>query len=450
MLFCMKHFHVDCVFFGFVFWLRLDYSLPLFVKTDFQAAPHRPRNGFSGCLWERDMDLKQQIRQRPMTGFQWLVVALAVALNMLDGFDVLAVAFTAKSIKSELGLTGGQIGSLMSAGFVGMTAGSLLLGPLADRLGRRPVLMLSVLLSAAGMLLTVWSHSMAWLVASRVLTGLGVGAMVGGMSAVMLQTQYGWRSVFMVGAVLTAMAFVALVALLPESVDYLLNRRPADAKARLDAIAAKMGLHGDWAFPEAKHRARGVSVLRLFQADYLKTTLLIWLAFIAVMAAYYFISSWTPTLLEEAGMSKASSQTVGMAISIGGAAGSLLFGYLVSRWGARTMLLAFAGLAAAAVCAFVPATANLSLALVLAVVLGALSNGCIAGLYTINPALWEADFRSTGVAVAIGVGRIGSMVSPMLVGRLLDAGWQKNQLYFGAAAVLLLAMAAVTGLKQRV
>ena len=419
------------------------------------------------------MDLKQQIRQRPMTGFQWRVVALAVALNMLDGFDVLAVAFTAKSIKSELGLTGGQIGSLMSAGFVGMTAGSLLLGPLADRLGRRPVLMLSVLLSAAGMLLTVWSHSMAWLVASRAITGLGVGgilpctnvlvseyankkwhglaiavyasgfgvgAMVGGMSAVMLQTQYGWRSVFMVGAVLTAMAFVALVALLPESVDYL----------RLDAIAAKMGLHGDWAFPEANPRPRGVSVLRLFQADYLKTTLLIWLAFIAVMAAYYFISSWTPTLLEEAGMSKASSQTVGMAISIGGAAGSLLFGFLVSRWGARTMLLAFAGLAAAAVCAFVPATANLSLALVLAVVLGALSNGCIAGLYTINPALWEADFRSTGVAVAIGVGRIGSMVSPVLVGMLLDAGWQKNQLYFGAAAVLLLAMAAVTGLKQRV
>lgn len=149
-------------------------------------------------------------------------------------------------------------------------------------------------------------------------------------------------------------------------------------------------------------------------------------------------------------MSKASSQTVGMAISIGGAAGSLLFGFLVSRWGARTMLLAFAGLAAAAVCAFVPATANLSLALVLAVVLGALSNGCITGLYTINPALWEADFRSTGVAVAIGVGRIGSMVSPVLVGMLLDNGWQKNQLYFGAAAVLLLAMAAVAGLKQRV
>ena len=274
--------------------------------------------------------------------------------------------------------------------------------------------------------------------------------MVGGMSAVMLQTQYGWRSVFAVGAMLTAMAFVALVALLPESVDYLLNRRPANAKARLDAIAAKMGLHGDWAFPEQRSRARGVSVLRLFQADYLKTTLLIWLAFITVMAAYYFISSWTPALLEEAGMSKASSQTVGMAISIGGAGGALLFGFLVSRWGVRTVLLAFAGLAAAAVCAFVPATANLSLALVLAVVLGALSNGCIAGLYTLNPSLWEADFRSTGVAVAIGVGRVGSMVSPMLVGRLLDAGWQKNQLYFGAAIVLLLAMTAVAGLRQRV
>ena len=429
------------------------------------------------------MNLKQQIQQRPMTSFQWLVVILAVVLNMLDGFDVLAVAFTAKSIKSELGLTGGQIGSLMSAGFMGMTVGSLLLGPLADKLGRRPVLMLSVLLSAAGMLLTVWSHSIEWLAVSRLLTGFGVGgilpctnvlvseyankkwqglaiaiyasgfgigAMVGGMSAVMLQTQYGWRSVFLVGALLTAIAFVALVALLPESVDYLLNRRPANAKAWLDAIAAKMGLHGDWAFPEQNHRTGGVSVLRLFQADYLRTTLLIWLAFITVTAAYYFISSWTPALLEEAGMSKAKSQTVGMAISIGGAAGSLLFGFLVSRWGARTMLMAFAGLAAAAVCAFVPATANLSLALVLAVVLGALSNGCIAGLYTINPALWEADFRSTGVSVAIGVGRIGSMTSPVLVGMLLDAGWQKNQLYFGSAIVLLLAMAAVAGLKQRV
>ena len=343
--------------------------------------------------------------------------------------------------------------------------------------------MLSVLLSAAGMLLTVWSHSMAWLVASRVLTGLGVGgilpctnvlvseyankkwhglaiavyasgfgvgAMVGGMSAVMLQTQYGWRSVFMVGAVLTAMAFVALVALLPESVDYLLNRRPADAKARLNAIAAKMGAARRLGVPRGEaSRARRVGVAlvpsRLFENH------------AADLAGVYrgdggvLLYQLVDAHAAGRGGHEQGEQPNGGHGDFhwrGGGVAAVRF--LVSRWSARTMLLAFAGLAAAAVCAFVPATANLSLALVLAVVLGALSNGCIAGLYTINPALWEADFRSTGVAVAIGVGRIGSMVSPVLVGMLLDNGWQKNQLYFGAAAVLLLAMAAVTGLKQRV
>ena len=167
------------------------------------------------------------------------------------------------------------------------------------------------------------------------------------------------------------------------------------------------------------------------------------------MASFYFISSWTPTLLEEAGMAKEKSQTVGMGISIGGTIGSLIFGFLVSRWEAYKVLIIFTVLSALAVCAFIPATSTLSLALMIAILLGALVNGCIAGLYTINPTLYAADFRSTGVSMAIGVGRIGSMISPWAVGLLLDSGYQKNQLYFGAAIILLLAMVALVLLKPR-
>ena len=221
------------------------------------------------------MDLKHAINTHQMSYFQWLVVGLAVMLNMLDGFDVLAVAFTAKSIKSELTLSGAQIGSLISAGLLGMTAGSLLLGPFADKFGRRPILIISTALSALGMLMTYFATSLELIAFSRVVTGLGVGgilpctnvivseyankkwrglaiaiyasgfgvgAMLGGMAAVSLQTQYGWRAVFLTGAMMTAFALVALLAWLPESVDYLSNKRPQNARLRLNQIAQKMGL----------------------------------------------------------------------------------------------------------------------------------------------------------------------------------------------------------------
>lgn len=430
------------------------------------------------------MDLRHKIAQSPMSAQQWLVVALAVLLNMLDGFDVLAVAFTAKSIRSELGLSGAQIGTLMSAGLLGMTAGSLLLGPMADKFGRRPLLLISTALSAVGMLLTYFAHSLEMIAFSRVITGIGVGgilpctnvivseyankkwrglaiaiyaagfgvgAMLGGVAAVMLQAEYGWRAVFLTGAVATGFAMLILLVWLPESVDFLMSKRPANAKARLNAIAAKIGLAGDWELPtETQSSKPKVSFLRLFEAEQIRTTLLIWLAFISVMASFYFISSWTPALLEEAGMAKAKSQTVGMGISIGGTIGSLVFGFLVSRLDARKVLLWFTIFSAVAVAAFVPATSALSLALGLAVLLGALINGCIAGLYTLNPTLYATDFRSTGVSVAIGVGRLGSIVSPLAVGVLLDAGWQKNQLYYGAAIILLLATVGVAFLKPKV
>lgn len=416
-----------------------------------------------------------------MGAYQWLVVGLTVLLNMLDGFDVLALAFTAKSIKTELGLSDLQIGTLLSAGLIGMMLGALLLAPLADKFGRRPLLLAATALSALGMGMTYFSHSQESIWLWRLVTGIGVGgiltctnviaseyanrrwrhlaiaiyasgfgvgAMLGGMSAVFLQDGYGWRSVFMTGALLTVAALAVLYVWLPESVDFLMHQRTPEAKARLQAVANRIGKPGDWDLPaEVRARPR-VSVLRLFERDYIRNTLLIWVAFIAVTASYYFVSSWTPSLLETAGMKKTESQAVGMAISLGGTFGSLLFGFLASRWAVRKMLMAFTVFSAVAVVVFV-FSHTLALALVMAVVVGSLMNGCITGLYTINPSLYAADFRSTGVGTAIGVGRIGAIVSPMLGGRLLDGGWQKDDLYLGIAVVILAATAALALLRPR-
>lgn len=227
-------------------------------------------------------DLAYAINHTPMSAHQWLIVALAVILNMLDGFDVLAIAFTAKSIQSELGLTGGQIGTLMSAGFIGMAIGSMGLAPLADKFGRRPLLIIATAFSAVGMLMTYFSHSVESIGFWRLITGIGVGgilpctnvivseyanqkwrglaiaiyacgfgigAMLGGLSAVILQDEFGFRSVFMTGAVLTGLALVALVALLPESVDFLNQKQPKNALDKLTKIAQKIGKSGTWQLP---------------------------------------------------------------------------------------------------------------------------------------------------------------------------------------------------------
>lgn len=428
------------------------------------------------------MDIRQKIAQNKMTPFQWLVVSLTVLLNMLDGFDLMALAFTAKSIRQELNLDGVAIGSLMSAGLFGMAIGSLCLSPLADKFGRRPLLLLGTALATLGMLLTYFANSAFEIGLWRVVTGLGVasiltgtnvlvseyssdkwrglaiaiyasgfgiGAMLGGLSAVLLQDIYSWRAVFLIGAILTGAVFVLLFFVLPESVEFLLSKRPANAKKRLNQIAVKLRLGDGWELPEIETKGKNkVAIARLFEPEYRRNTLLIWIAFITISASFYFISSWTPALLEDAGMPKTQSQTVGMAISVGGTIGSLIFGFLVSRFVAKRILQLFSILSAIAVVAFVY-SGTLAVAIALAILVGGLINGCITGLYTINPTLYAPDFRSTGVGTAIGVGRLGSIASPILAGMLLDAGWQKNELYLSATIVLLIATCTVHFLKQK-
>ena len=124
------------------------------------------------------MDLRERIDSSPMSPFQWVIIALCVLLNCLDGFDVMAMAFTASPVADEFGLSGSQLGVLLSAGLVGMAAGSLVLRPFADRIGRRPMILMCLGLASLGMLLGALSQSALMLGATRVLTGLGVGGIL--------------------------------------------------------------------------------------------------------------------------------------------------------------------------------------------------------------------------------------------------------------------------------
>ncbi|MFC4224759.1 MFS transporter [Lysinibacter cavernae] len=430
------------------------------------------------------MTLLERIDASKMSGYQWLIIALCVLLNAMDGFDVLAMAFTAGRVSDEFGLSGGELGLLLSAGLVGMAIGSLTLAPFADVIGRRPMILLSVGLATAGMLLSATANSAFELGAWRVVTGLGIGgilactnviaseyssrrwrgmcisiytagygigATIGGAVAVTLQQHHGWRSVFIVGGLATGVILILLAVLLPESVAYLVTKRPAGLLERLNRIAKKIGQPATTSLPQPVLRTGTSSntVSELFSPANRRSTGLIWAAFFAIMFGFYFANSWTPTLLQTAGMTADQSVIGGMALTLGGTFGALLYGALTTKWNSKTVMLIFVVLSAVSMALFIWSVGILALAFILGALVGMLINGCVAGLYTLTPGLYPAQIRSTGSGWAIGVGRVGAILAPMLAGNLLDAGWTAEMLYLGVGAVVLLAAAAVWGLRPQ-
>lgn len=431
------------------------------------------------------MDIRRKIDTSPMSTYQWVIVALAAFLNALDGYDVLAMAFTATSVTQEFSLSGSQLGWLLSAGLIGMAAGSLALGPFADRYGRRKILLVALGLNGLGLLLSATSGSVLELGLWRVLTGLGVGgilatvtvitseysnnrhrgmaisiytagygvgATLGGMGATQLIPTFGWRSVFLTGAILTLVSVALVAAILPESVDYYRARRPRGADEKLKRIARRIGLEGEVTLEATPTSQTGAdrsksSVGQLLNGRYRLPSMLLWVSFFVIMFGFYFANSWTPKLLVESGMTEQQGIVGGLMLTMGGTFGSLLYGVITTRRNERLTLIVFTVLAAGTLILFITTTSIPWLAFSSGVVVGMLINGCVAGLYTVAPQTYAPGIRTTGVGWGIGIGRIGAILAPILVGVLLDRGWSPTQLYIGVAVVV--ALAALALLKLR-
>jgi benzoate transport len=444
----------------------------------------------------RSGDLKHALESNRMTFYQWFLVAIATFLNALDGYDVLAMAFTATSVTEEFGLSGGELGTLLSTGLIGMAAGSLVVGPLADRFGRQKLLVTALAVNAVGLALSATATSAMQLGAWRVVTGLGIGgilatvtvivseysntrhrgmavsiftagyglgATLGGMGATQLIPAFGWRSVFLVGALLTVLAVVLVLAFVPESVDFLRAKRPPHAQATLDRIAARIGQRGSFTLdphdesrpgnPQGGHAdgdpasPRRSGITGLVDQRYRRSTVLLWAAFFLIMFGFYFANSWTPKLLVESGMSEQQGIIGGIMLTMGGTFGSLLYGALTTRWNPRLTLVVFTVLSAVTLVLFITTTSIPWLAFSSGVLVGMLINGCLAGLYTVAPQVYGPQLRTTGVGFGIGVGRLGAILAPITVGFLLDGGWSPAQLYIGVAVVVAGAAFAAVGLR---
>ena len=423
-------------------------------------------------------DLRAVIDDVPMRAFQWRAIAICVLLNVLDGFDVLVMAFTGRTVAQEWGLGGAELGLLLSAGLVGMAAGSLALAPVADRIGRRPVILIGLLVAGSGMLLSSLAPSAVTLGALRVLTGFGVGgvlacsttiateyaarrwrplavglvgigyaggATLGGLLAVTMIEAFGWRAVFLTGGLATLAAVPVVLLALPESLQFLLTRRPAGALDRVNRLLA--GLRAptlsELPPPVAGAAAAGGGFRALLAPGVRPTTLRLWALFFLIMAGFYVVTSWTPTLLVEAGLSESQGLTGGTLLNLGGIFGTLLLGLLAARWALRTVLTGYLLATGLLLAVFLPALGWLALAFSIGIVIGVVVNGCVGGMYALTATAYDDGIRATGVGAAIGIGRIGAVVAPTAAGALLDAGWTPNALYLGCAVLFALGAAVL-------
>ena len=422
------------------------------------------------------MDLRHQIDTRPMSGYQWPIIGLCTFLNALDGYDVLAISFTSNAVTEEFGLSGTELGIVMSAALVGMAVGALTLGPVADRIGRRNMTILAIVVNAVGLFLSATAGSAIELGIWRIITGLGIGgilvgtnvlsaeyasrkhrglaisiyaagygigAALGGTAMVGLINSFGWRSVFVVGGIMAVISLILVLPLLPESAAYLYNRQPKNAQAKAERIAHRLGYQGpvDLTVPDtaAQRSEQETGISKLFTKQNRRVTLVIWTTFFVIMFAFYFVNSWTPRLMHATGLSENLSMFVTVGLTLGGAIGSVVFGLFTSRWSTRVVLSRFTVFAAILMTIFVFSAQWTIVVLILGVFVGLFINGCIAGLYVLTPQSYSSGLRSTGAGWGIGIGRFGAIIAPTATGALMDAGWSPQAIYVSVGVLILLA-----------
>lgn len=431
------------------------------------------------------MDIKARIEAAPMKKLQIGIVAICVALNMIDGFDVLVMAFSATSISGHWGLSGAQLGILLSAALFGMAVGSILLSQVADMIGRRTTILLAALTIGVGMLASAFAPSYGVLFVLRFITGLAIGTMqaslnvfvaeyssakrratsisfysagqpiggmLGGIIAGILIASFGWHSAFIFGGVVTLALVPFIVRFMPESLDYLLTKRPEGALERVNAILVKLDQPAVDVLPQASAEATLSTASRwkaLFSSKYGATTLFLSVAFLMLMASFYFANSWTPRLLTSSGFTQQDGINAGVLFSLGAIFGSIVFGLVAARFAVKWTLVVFFFLGGLAFALYAVASGALVPALISAAVLGFAVNAGIAGMFSIGPVYYGSDVRATAVGFIIGMGRVGAIISPIVAGTLIDGGWQPGNIYYLFIVPMVIGGLAIAALRQQ-
>lgn len=415
-----------------------------------------------------------------MSRLQVIAVGITFLLNALDGFDVLSISFASPGIASEWGIDRAALGIVLSMELIGMAVGSVVLGGVADRIGRRKTMLGCLIVMAIGMFMATAVSNLVELSLWRVVTGLGIGGMLaainataaefsnarrkhlcvslmaigyplgvvfgGSIAAQLLKTQ-DWRSVFYLGAAMTTMCIPLVYFLIPESVHWLTRKQPEGALEKINRTLQRMGHAAVDTLPALEGQDGKRAVSDIFSSRLVMTTIIVTAAYFLHVTSFYFIIKWVPKIIVDMGFVASSAAGVLVWTNVGGALGGAVLGLLTLRYNVKTVTMAVLVMSSVMIVVFGHTPADLQKLALICAAAGFFTNAGIVGLYAIFAHAYPTHVRASGTGFAVGIGRGGAVLAPILAGFLFEAGVTLPTVALIMSAGAMLAAVALAFLK---
>lgn len=428
------------------------------------------------------LNVTATIDNKRIGAFQLGVVTLCALVAMADGFDTQAIGFVAPLIAQEFNVPVASFGPVFGAGLLGLTIGALLFGPAADRFGRKNIVLFCTALFGIFAFATAWATSTPMLIALRLLTGIGLGgvmpniitltseysparlratmvsimfcgfplgAILGGLLSSKLVLIYGWKATFYAGGIIPLVLVPILAIWLPESIRYLASRdkNRTEAARIVKRMEPALDIDASTRFVVNEEQAVGSPVVQLFKGGRAMPTTLLWVIFFMNLLILYFLSSWLPTVLRQAGLPIERAIVATTLLYVGGMAGGVILAALIDRTSAYIVLgSAYIG-AAVSIWALGSAGSNVTSIMSLVFVTGFCVIGAQLSINGMASAFYPTTLRSTGVGWALGIGRVGSIVGPTAGGILMAANLDTPSLFLISAIPAVIAASCIVFLK---
>jgi benzoate transport len=390
-----------------------------------------------------------------MSRLQIIAVAVTILLNSLDGFDVLSISFASPGIAAEWGIDRAALGIVLSMELLGMAVGSVLLGGVADRVGRRNTILGCLVVMVLGMFMVTTVSGLVELSLWRVLTGLGIGGMLaainaaaaefssarrkhlcvslmvigypvgvvfGGTIAAWLLKTHDWRSVFILGTAMTAICIPLVYFLVPESVHWLTRKQPKGALEKINSTLRRMGHAAVSALPNIEPESGRRRVSEIFSRTLIATTVIATTAYFLHITSFYFLIKWVPKIVVDMGFVASSAAGILVWTNVGGATGGAILGLLTLRFNIKHLTMAVLVLSAVMIAIFGRTTPDLGMLSMICFAAGFFTNAGIVGLYAIFAHAYPTNVRASGTGFSIGIGRGGAVIAPVISGFLFEAG----------------------------